>query len=70
MTLAAFYALVQALVGKPRYKCAAAAQRLGDLMLRGMVPATAIANVMARKDLNDALLLAGLNDEFLTITGP
>lgn len=71
MTLVEFYALIPALTTwKARAKCAQAAYRLGDLLDRGVAAATAIPMVTARRDLNDALVLAGLSDEFATITGP
>ena len=70
MTLAAFYALLPAIANRHRFRCAQAAYRLGDLLSRGVAAATAIPIVTARRDLNDALTLAGLNDEFATITGP
>jgi hypothetical protein len=71
MTLAQFYALVLALTpSRNRWRSAQAAYRLGDLLARGLAVGTAITAVTARRDLNDALTLAGLNDEFATITGP
>jgi hypothetical protein len=70
MTLAQFYALIPALTSwKHRAKCAQAAHRLGDLLARGVEISAAIANVTARRDLADALDLAGLDDDFATITG-
>jgi hypothetical protein len=71
MTLAAFYDQIATISPtKQRYKDAQAAQRLGDLLLRGVAAPTAIANVESRRDLKDALTLSGQLTAFESITGP
>jgi len=67
VTLDEFYVLVLALPIRFRFKVAQAIYRYQDLRDRGATRGQARAHVEGRRDLLEALLLAGLLGDFRTV---